>query len=118
MHRPPSLPSLTPRRLRVTAFLLLVLQGLLAAGPLLEPRHVTDVPRVHAEQKDAQHAGMHNEDSCALCSARTQVSMPAAMNPPLAPTDGVAIALRERRLAPAVVEQSSRNSRAPPARSA
>ncbi len=117
MHRPPPLRSPTPRRVRVIAFLLLVLQGLVAAGPLLEPRHVADVPRVHAEQKDAQHAGMHNEDTCALCSARTQVSMPTAAEPPFALTGHVDVATQDRRVTPAVIERSSRKSRAPPTRS-
>ncbi len=67
------LASLRPRarRVRGVAFLLLVLQGLIAAAPFLEPRNTGDLPRIHMEEKNAPHLDLHSEDTCALCSART-----------------------------------------------
>jgi len=56
--------------LRAIALLLLLTQGLVGASPLFEKRDVGGPPRVHLEQRDAQHPNQHNEASCALCSAR------------------------------------------------
>jgi len=66
---PAALRPLT-RRVRFVAFLLLVVQGLIAASPFYEPRNVADLPQIHMEQKDAPHVDLHNEHTCAVCSAR------------------------------------------------
>ena len=66
---PASLRPLT-WRVRSVALLLLVLQGLIAASPFYEPRNVADLPRIHMEQKDAPQVDLHNDDTCAVCSAR------------------------------------------------
>ncbi|MFA6165328.1 MAG: hypothetical protein WC700_01840 [Gemmatimonadaceae bacterium] len=83
-----SLPSTPerprPRIVRALALALLVLQGLVAVLPSFEPRPAAGAPVVHVEQKDAQHADMHNDESCALCAARNVLALRAVPMSPLA----------------------------------
>ncbi len=71
------------RRVRGVAFLLLVLQGLIAASPFLEPRNTGDLPRIHMEEKDAPHLDLHSDDTCALCSARTILAIVPLLHRPV-----------------------------------
>ena len=73
-----------PRLVRAAAFALLVLQGLVAVLPSFEPRPAAGTPALHVEQQDAQHADMHNDESCALCAARNVLALRAVPMPPLA----------------------------------
>ena len=86
-----SLPSTPerprPRIARAVALALLVLQGLVAVLPSFEPRPAAGSSVVHVEQKDAQHADMHDDESCALCAARNVLAVRAL---PMSPLAGIA----------------------------
>ena len=82
----PASPRPRPWRTRSVALLLLVLQGLIAATPFVERRSVSDLPRIHVEQKDAPHLDLHNDDTCALCSVRAEFATPPGAVCPLVET--------------------------------
>lgn len=115
MFPPSTLERLRPRVARAGALVLLVLQGLVAVLPSFEPRPAAGSPVVHVEQKDAQHADMHNDERCALCVARNVLGLRAVPIPPLA---GIAhvplpVAAHDKIATPADVRVGSL-SRAPP----
>ncbi|HLA90536.1 MAG TPA: hypothetical protein VJL28_08910 [Gemmatimonadaceae bacterium] len=68
---------------RVAGGALLALHGALVLSPLVEPRS-DGRGTAHVEQDGTRHVNVHNESTCALCSARTQTSMPAPGAAPLA----------------------------------
>jgi hypothetical protein len=82
-----SLPSTRerprPRIVRAVALALLVLQGLVAVLPSFEPQPTAGAPVAHVEQQDAQHADMHDDESCALCAARNVLAVRALPMSPL-----------------------------------
>lgn len=111
---PASLRLLT-WRVRSVAFLLLVVQGLIAASPFYEPRNVGDLPRVHMEQKDAPHVDLHNEHTCAVCSARAVFAIVPGPVCPLLDVDRQPIvAAAAVELAPSADARVGTLSRAPP----
>ena len=85
MSLPSTLERPRPRVARAVALSLLVLQGLVAVLPSFEPRPAAGSPVVHVEQKDAQHADMHDDERCALCAARNVLAVRAV---PMAPLGG------------------------------
>jgi hypothetical protein len=81
MSLPSTLSRLRPSLARACALALLVLQGLVAVLPSFEPRPAAGSPVVHVEQKDAQHADIHDDERCALCAARNVLALRAAPMP-------------------------------------
>jgi hypothetical protein len=114
---PASGPSFRRSRLlghRLVALALFALQGAIATSPLWE-RGSEGKLGMHAEQQGSHHAGLHNEDACAVCSVRSlHASVPLA--------SGRSRSVQPRRAPLAVVRQAvpSRDteslhlSRAPP----
>jgi len=97
------------------AFLLLVVQALIAASPFYEPRNVGDLPRIHMEQKDATHVDLHNEHTCAVCSARTVfVVLPGPVCPLMVAGRQPMVAATAEQLAPSADVRVGSLSRAPP----
>ena len=102
-------------RVRSVAFLLLVLQGLIAASPFYEPRNVADLPRIHMEQKDAPHVDLHNEDTCAVCSARAVfATLPGPICPLIDAGRQAIVSAAAAQLAPSADARVGTLSRAPP----
>jgi hypothetical protein len=111
---PASLRPLT-WRVRSVALLLLVLQGLIAASPFYEPRNVADLPRVHMEQKDAPHVDLHNEDTCAVCSARAVfATLPGPVCPLIEAGRQLVVAAAAAEVSPSADARVGTLSRAPP----
>jgi len=113
----PNLP-LTLRRLRLArhraaAVVVVVMQLFVAASAIWEQSAQVRLGE-HAEQQDAQHVGQHDEATCALCSVRSQTSMPSAQQETavaaLRAMAPVTAAVPTRVAAP----PSSTRSRAPP----
>jgi len=115
MRRPRLLPSSTSTRVRCVALLLLVLQALMAASPLLERRDSDGPPRVHVEHHDAHHPNQHNDASCALCRVRATTMVASVSVNPLGPVVRRAIAVDATAFS-AVSADAGRDhhSRAPP----
>lgn len=102
-----------PERRRLLGGLVLVLQAAMAGSALWEPRAELRLG-VHIEQDGTRHVDVHNEATCALCSARAQSSLPTLPDPQLhAPRLAIAVAPR-RHTAPSVTDASPLRSRAPP----
>ncbi|MHB1313090.1 MAG: hypothetical protein ACYC3L_13825 [Gemmatimonadaceae bacterium] len=120
MRSPPASPRPLSRRVRSVAFLLLVVQALIAASPFYEPRNVADLPRIHMEQKDATHVDLHNEHTCAVCSARTVFVVLPGPACPLIDAAGrqALVAATAAGLAPSADVRVGPLSRAPPSLSA
>jgi hypothetical protein len=115
MSLPSSVSRLRPSLARVCALTLLVVQGLVAVLPSFEPRPAAGSPVVHVEQKDAQHADMHDDERCALCVARNVLALRAV---PMSPLAGIAhvslpVPAHDKIATPADVRVGSL-SRAPP----
>lgn len=104
-----------PRRrfLRVASLALLALQGAVVASPLAEARSEGRLG-AQAEQDGARHLNLHNEATCALCSARAQTSMPAHVTPGIECARLQAIAALETHAAPSREDAHYNLSRAPP----
>ena len=104
-----------PRRklLRLASLALLALQGAVALSPLVEGRSEQRLG-AHAEQDGARHLNLHNEDTCALCSARAQTAMPAEPAPAIAGAALKVVAAMETYAAPAREQAHHNRSRAPP----
>jgi hypothetical protein len=99
---------------RIVAFALFMLQGAIALSPLWESGTRGKLG-MHAEQQGSRHAGLHNEDACAVCTVRSlhasvplQTSRSLAVQPRRAP---LAVA---RQRASARDNWSTHLSRAPP----
>ncbi|MFI5309694.1 MAG: hypothetical protein ACHQQ3_00560 [Gemmatimonadales bacterium] len=104
-----------PRRgmLRVASLALLALQGAVVASPLVEPRGEGRLG-AHAEQDGARHLNLHNEATCALCSARAQTSMPGQVTPDIECLRAQVVAALETYAAPTREDAHGTLSRAPP----
>ena len=116
MRRP--LPLAIGSRLswrRVTTAALLALQALVLFSPVVE--RVIPISRVmHTHDQREHHARLHDDATCAICVARTQLS--EAARTPEALTTLVLPREVPERARPAVVTRTSRStkgSRAPPA---
>ena len=101
---------------RIATAALFALQALVAFSPVVE--RVTPISRVvHTHDRERHHARLHDDATCAICAARTQVAEAAKT-----PDDLAALVLpHEAPLAarPSVVPRTSRSSnasRAPPVR--
>jgi hypothetical protein len=99
---------------RIVACALFTLQGAIALSPLWESGSQGRLG-MHAEQEGSRHAGLHNEDACAVCSVRSlhasaplQTGRSLAVQPKRAP---LAVA---RQAAPTRDSWSTHLSRAPP----
>ncbi|MCE9603096.1 MAG: hypothetical protein K8S21_12905 [Gemmatimonadetes bacterium] len=109
-----SLGSWLPLR-RITTAALFALQAVVAFSPLVE--RVTPVSRVvHTHDQQRHHSRLHDDATCAICAARTQVAEAAKPPEDLA----AAVLPHEAPLTarPAVLLHASRSinaSRAPPA---
>jgi hypothetical protein len=101
------------RLLRVASLALVALQGAVAVSPLIEPR-TEALLGAHAEPDGARHVNLHNEATCALCSARAQTSMPAHVTPGIECARQQAIAALETHAAPSREDAHYNLSRAPP----
>ncbi|MFI5311391.1 MAG: hypothetical protein ACHQQ3_09175 [Gemmatimonadales bacterium] len=104
-----------PRRrlLRIASLALVALQGAVLVSPLLEERYETRLD-CHTEPDGTQHVNLHNEATCALCSARAQTSMPAQASPEIACPRLQIVAALESYAAPAREDTHNHRSRAPP----
>lgn len=98
---------------RLLGALVLGLQAAVAGLAAWEPRAELRLG-VHTEQDGTNHVGMHNEATCALCSARAQSSLPTLPEPTLVAPQQVAVIAALRHDAPSVAEAYSLHSRAPP----
>ena len=100
---------------RIATVALLALQSLVLVSPVIERE--TPISRaMHTHDQQKHHARLHDDATCAICAARTQVA--EAARTPDAPA--ALVLSREVPVAsrPAVVTRSSRSttaSRAPPA---
>jgi hypothetical protein len=98
------------------AFLLLVVQGLIALSPLGEPRAGGSALQVHVEAQGTSHADLHSDDTCALCAARSTFAAPQVPVSLLTVTDRLATVAAVREVAsPSAEATSAHLSRAPPA---
>lgn len=100
--------------LRLCTAALLVLQMAIAFSPLVE-RQSVQRGAAHTHDQQRRHRQVHDESTCAICSARQQVA--EASDPPAA---AVAAAsppppvVRSRVEAPARAPRGDHPSRAPP----
>ena len=113
MHAPRHLRSPQPLGRRLAALGLFALQGAIAVSPLLEQRSEVRLA-AHAEQNGTRHDNAHNEETCALCSARAQTSMPATVAGAMETLRGSIVASLDSYNAPTRRDSSPRHSRAPP----
>lgn len=114
-----SLPSTPERRrsriVRAVALALLVLQGVVVVLPSFEPRPAAGSPVAHVEQQDAQHADLHDDESCALCAARNVLAVRAVPMSPLADVSHVPLpAATSDKVATPADARVGNLSRAPP----
>jgi hypothetical protein len=93
--------------------LVTLLQVVIATSALWEPRKEVRLGN-HVEQDGARHLDMHNEATCALCSARAQSSLPTLPEPALQGTHEVVVIAARQYDTPALTESSPLRSRAPP----
>lgn len=103
-------------RARAMAFLLLVIQGLIAVSPLGEPRGGGNALQVHVEAQGSSHADLHSDDTCALCAARNAFAAPQVPVATLTEVGRLATVAVAREIAsPSADGTSAHLSRAPPA---
>lgn len=114
MSLPSTLQRPRPRVLRAIALTLLVLQGLMAVLPSFEPRPAAGPPVIHVEQKDAQHADMHDDERCALCAARNVLAVRATPMAPLASVAHTPLPAANDKIATPADAHVGNLSRAPP----
>jgi hypothetical protein len=99
---------------RVAALALFALQGAVALSPLWEPGSEARLS-AHAEQDGARHLNLHNEATCALCSARAQTSMPSPAPQPIVGARELIVLVSKAYTAPVAVVSTTNLARAPPA---
>jgi hypothetical protein len=98
------------------AFLLLVIQGLIAVSPIGEPRGGGNALQIHVEAQGSSHADLHSDDTCALCAARNAFAAPQVPVAPLTQVGRFAAVAADREIAsPSADGSSAHLSRAPPA---
>jgi hypothetical protein len=99
---------------QVAAAALFALQLLIAVSPLVE-RQTPIRPTAHAHDQQTHHLLAHDESTCGVCAARTQVAVEPALPAVLVVvTTPLPMARSDRALAPAGAPRSANPSRAPP----
>jgi hypothetical protein len=99
---------------QTAAAALFALQLLIAVSPLVE-RQTPIRPTAHAHDQQTHHLLAHDESTCGVCAARTQVAVEPAL-----PAEFVVVAahlpvaLTERAIAPSGAPRAANPSRAPP----